>query len=79
MPSRRLYIEYWGINDKGYEDNRNEKERLYKLNHIDYISIEPKDIELSDDILAFKLNYNRRKKPNFTEEKLNSLEKEKKD
>lgn len=79
VPSRRLYIEYWGINDKGYEDNRNEKERLYKLNHIDYISIEPKDIELSDDILAFKLNYNRRKKPNFSEEKLNSLEKEKKD
>ena len=52
---------------------------LAALYGVAYISIEPKDIELSDDILAFKLNYNRRKKPNFSEEKLNSLEKEKKD
>lgn len=68
IPSRRLYIEYWGMNDKGYEDNKEEKKKLYKINNINYISIEPDDIELSDDILAYRLNYNRRKKQNSSKE-----------
>lgn len=62
IPSRKLYIEYWGLNDEEYLKYKEEKENLYKLNKIDYISIYPEDIEYSEDALSYKINYDRRKK-----------------
>lgn len=62
IPSRNLYIEYWGLNDEEYLKYKNEKEKLYEMNNINYISIYPNDIEYSEDVLSFKINYDRRKK-----------------
>lgn len=62
IPSRKLYIEYWGLIDEEYLINKEEKEKLYTLNNINYISIYPEDIEYSEDALSYKINYDRRKK-----------------
>lgn len=62
IPSRKLYIEYWGMTDEEYEANKKEKKKLYDLNNINYISLTEEDIKYSEDVIKFKINYDQRKK-----------------
>lgn len=62
IPSRNLYIEYWGKDDEEYMKRRSKKEELYRENNISYISIEESDMKNLEDTLYFELNRDRRRK-----------------
>lgn len=62
IPSRDLYIEYWGKDDEDYQARREEKEELYRDTGKRVLSLEDKDIQNIEDVLIKALNADRRQK-----------------
>lgn len=52
--SKGIYIEYWGMDKKDYQDNKEEKIALYQKNNLKLIEIHKNDIN-SEDILEDNL------------------------
>ena len=48
--SKGIYIEFWGMDKKDYQDNKEEKQALYKKHNLKLIEINKNDIN-SEDIL----------------------------
>lgn len=56
LPSGRVYIEYWGLeNDAKYKQRKERKLEIYKKNGFNLIEIQDADIKNLDDILPKKL------------------------
>ncbi|AYV67631.1 glycerol kinase [Niallia circulans] len=56
LPSGRVYIEYWGLeNDAKYKQRKERKLEIYKENGFNLIEIQDADIKNLDDILPKKL------------------------
>ena len=50
-----IYIEYWGLEDKKYLKNKEEKLKIYKKNKLELLNLLPKDLKNLNKILSKKL------------------------
>ena len=55
IPIGKVWIEYWGLEDKEYLKRKELKKELYKKNDKNLIELTDKDIENLDDLLPLKL------------------------
>ena len=55
IPTGRVFIEYWGMDDEKYLAKKKWKLEIYKKNSIDLIELTEKDVANLDDSLAAKL------------------------
>ena len=55
LPKGKVWIEYWGLEDKEYLKRKELKKELYKKYDKNLIELTDKDIEKLDDILPLKL------------------------
>ncbi len=55
IPTGKVYIEYWGLDDEKYLAKRKWKIDTYNKNNINLIELTDKDVSNLDDILAAKL------------------------
>ena len=55
IPTGRVFIEYWGMDDEKYLAKKKWKLEIYKKNNIDLIELTEKDVANLDDTLAAKL------------------------
>jgi hypothetical protein len=55
VPTGKVFIEYWGMNDEKYLAKKKWKLEIYKKNNINLIELTEKDVANLDDTLAAKL------------------------
>jgi hypothetical protein len=55
IPTGKVFIEYWGLNDEKYLANQKRKTDIYKKNNINLIDLTDRDVSNLDDTLAAKL------------------------
>lgn len=55
IPTGKVYIEYWGLDDEKYQSRKEKKLEIYKRNNLNLIQLEEKDISNLEDILPAKL------------------------
>jgi len=51
IPSKKIYIEFWGLNDKAYTKRKEEKLRFYKTHNLNLIQVFPDDLKRLDEVL----------------------------
>ena len=59
IPQGNVYIEFWGLDNKKYNDRKEHKVKLYNDNEINLINLTENDIKILNDImpkLLFKFN-----------------------
>ena len=55
IPTGKVFIEYWGMDDEKYLAKKKWKLEIYNKNNIDLIELTEKDVANLDDTLAAKL------------------------
>jgi hypothetical protein len=55
IPTGKVYIEYWGLNDDKYQNRKNKKLEIYKKYNLNLIELFEKDVSNLDDTLPAKL------------------------
>ncbi len=55
VPQKKIYIEFWGSEDKKYLSRKKEKQNIYKKYHLNLIELIDKDVANIDDALPRKL------------------------
>ena len=55
IPTGKVYIEYWGLDDDKYKNRKNKKLEIYKKYNLNLIELFEKDISNLDDTLSAKL------------------------
>lgn len=55
IPKGKVYIEYWGLEDKDYLGRKEKKLLIYRKHDFDLIQLSDKDVSNIDDILPAKL------------------------
>jgi hypothetical protein len=55
IPTGKVFIEYWGLDDEKYLARRKRKTDIYKKNNINLIGLTDKEVSNLDDTLAAKL------------------------
>ena len=56
LPEFDLYIEYWGMDDPAYNENKLQKRILYQRTNKKLISLSYKEFDNLEDVLAEKLS-----------------------
>ena len=55
IPTGKVYIEYWGLDDDKYKNRKNKKLEIYKKYNLNLIELFEKDVSNLDDTLPAKL------------------------
>ena len=55
IPTGKVYIEYWGLDDDKYKNRKNKKLEIYKKYNLNLIELFEKDVSNLDDTLSAKL------------------------
>ncbi|KTB49027.1 hypothetical protein DEALK_18750 [Dehalogenimonas alkenigignens] len=55
IPTQKVYLEYWGLEDVQYQTRKKEKLSIYSKNNLNLIELSEKDVMNLDDILPAKL------------------------
>ena len=55
IPTGKVYIEYWGLDDEKYNNRKNQKLEIYNKYHLNLIELLEKDVSNLDDTLPAKL------------------------
>ena len=51
LPQGKVYIEYWGLEDKKYTDRKKQKKAIYKKYNFSLLELTEKEVKNLDDIL----------------------------